>query len=167
MLLEQWLIGRGGAAHLLGLWVPEDEVVHVAVRPEAGRIDAAGLRIHWSRGPAEVHRRQPIDPLPEFLVLMAEIGVTVRQQVMIDGHRVDGLIGDRLVIQLDVFAHHSDAAPRSRRGCTCAADGRSRRPPVSASALLRPRLAYAGAAAPAGLSRRARRPRRSARAEPC
>ncbi|MFK4760655.1 endonuclease domain-containing protein [Microbacterium sp. ZW T5_45] len=162
------------AARLLGLWVPDDEAVHVVVRPEAGRIESTGLRTHWSRGPAEVRRRQPVDPLvnvlhhvarcleparalavwesalhqrmiaaevlaridwrgervaqvarsasslsesgleTEFLVLMAEIGVTVRQQVMIDGHRVDALIGDRLVIQLDGFAHHSDAAARRR-----------------------------------------------------
>lgn len=41
-----------------------------------------------------------------FVALMRRIGVAVRQQVWIDGHPVDGLIGERLVIQLDGFAHH-------------------------------------------------------------
>ncbi|GAA5027797.1 endonuclease domain-containing protein [Microbacterium fluvii] len=50
----------------------------------------------------------------EFTDGMRLIGVKVRQQALIDGHRVDGLIGDRLVVQLDGFAHHSDAASRRR-----------------------------------------------------
>jgi len=41
-----------------------------------------------------------------FLDLMRGIGVAVRQQVWIDGHPVDALIGERLVVQLDGFAHH-------------------------------------------------------------
>lgn len=41
-----------------------------------------------------------------FIALMRLIGVTVTQQVWIDGHPVDALIGERLVIQLDGFAHH-------------------------------------------------------------
>ncbi|WP_159499908.1 endonuclease domain-containing protein [Microbacterium sp. 18062] len=41
-----------------------------------------------------------------FVLLMRSIGVVVAQQVSIDGHRVDGLIGERLVVQLDGFAHH-------------------------------------------------------------
>src|SRR5690606_13223278 len=36
-----------------------------------------------------------------FLVLMHDIGVWPQQQVWIDGHRVDTLIGDRLIVQLD------------------------------------------------------------------
>jgi very-short-patch-repair endonuclease len=48
-----------------------------------------------------------------FLVLMRSIGVTVRQQVGLLGHPVDGLIGRRLVVQLDGFAHHQ-AADRRR-----------------------------------------------------
>ncbi|WP_240658673.1 endonuclease domain-containing protein [Microbacterium sp. CPCC 204701] len=42
------------------------------------------------------------------------IGVTVRQQVWIDGRPVDGLIGTSLVTQIDGFAHHSSAADRRR-----------------------------------------------------
>jgi very-short-patch-repair endonuclease len=43
---------------------------------------------------------------------LARIGVRMRQQVWIEGHHVDGLIGDRLVIQIDGYRHHKDAAQR-------------------------------------------------------
>lgn len=49
-----------------------------------------------------------------FLELMREIGIEVRQQVWIDGHPVDAVIGDRLIVQLDGFAFHSGAAVRRR-----------------------------------------------------
>ncbi|GAA3023272.1 DUF559 domain-containing protein [Microbacterium dextranolyticum] len=48
-----------------------------------------------------------------FVGLLRSIGVQVRQQVRIDGHRVDGLVGERLVLQVDGFAHHQ-AADRRR-----------------------------------------------------
>lgn len=41
-----------------------------------------------------------------FVMLMRLIGLVVRQQVWLDGHPVDALIGDRIVVQLDGFAHH-------------------------------------------------------------
>ena len=37
----------------------------------------------------------------------------MRQQVVLDGHRVDGLIGERLVLQIDGFNYHS--TPEQRR----------------------------------------------------
>ena len=49
-----------------------------------------------------------------FVDGMREAGVSVVQQVWIDGHPVDGLIGSSLVAQLDGFAHHSSAADRRR-----------------------------------------------------
>lgn len=49
-----------------------------------------------------------------FVDLMRAIGVAVQQQVWIDGHPIDALIGDRLVVQLDGFAHHSSPADRRR-----------------------------------------------------
>ena len=49
-----------------------------------------------------------------FVELMRQIGVRVRQQVWIDGHPVDILIGDRLIVQLDGFEHHRTAADRRR-----------------------------------------------------
>ena len=45
---------------------------------------------------------------------LRRIGIPVRQQVAILGHLVDGLIGDRLVYQIDGFAHHRTAAQRRR-----------------------------------------------------
>ncbi len=59
----------------------------------------------------------------EFVILMRAIGIVVRQQAAVDGRRVDALIGDRLVIQLDGFAFHSDPASRRR---DLAADARLR-----------------------------------------
>jgi len=49
-----------------------------------------------------------------FVDGMRGAGVRVEQQVWIDGHPVDGLIGSSLVTQLDGFAHHSSAADRRR-----------------------------------------------------
>lgn len=48
-----------------------------------------------------------------FLALMREIGIDVHQQVWVDGHPLDGLIGERLGVQIDGYAHHS--SPRDRR----------------------------------------------------
>lgn len=50
----------------------------------------------------------------QFRFLMNQIGVEVRQQVWIDGHPVDGLVGESLVVQVDGFAHHSSPADRRR-----------------------------------------------------
>ncbi|TFD87136.1 DUF559 domain-containing protein [Cryobacterium lactosi] len=43
---------------------------------------------------------------------LAASGIRVSQQVMLDGHRVDGLIGHRLVLQTDGFSFHSTAGQR-------------------------------------------------------
>lgn len=48
-----------------------------------------------------------------FLRICRSCGVEVRQQVVIDGHPVDALIGERLVVQLDGFEFHSE--PKDRR----------------------------------------------------
>jgi very-short-patch-repair endonuclease len=44
---------------------------------------------------------------------LERIGIRMRQQVVLDGHPVDGLIGDRLVLQIDGFSYHG--APEQRR----------------------------------------------------
>lgn len=49
-----------------------------------------------------------------FLRICRTCGVEVRQQVLIDGHPVDALIGERLVVQLDGFEFHSAAKDRRR-----------------------------------------------------
>jgi very-short-patch-repair endonuclease len=48
-----------------------------------------------------------------FVLLMRALGVPCRQQAWIDGRRVDGLVGERLIVQIDGFAHHQ-AADRRR-----------------------------------------------------
>ncbi|MFC7788710.1 DUF559 domain-containing protein [Microbacterium sp. MAHUQ-60] len=48
-----------------------------------------------------------------FLAIMRSCGVAVRQQVLIDSHPVDALIGERLVVQVDGFEFHS--VPKARR----------------------------------------------------
>ena len=52
----------------------------------------------------------------ESLVLarLREMDLVVRQQVFLLGHRVDLLVGKRLVIQIDGWEHHSSAADRAR-----------------------------------------------------
>ena len=49
-----------------------------------------------------------------FCALVTAAAIAVRQQVRVDGHRVDGLIGERLVVQLDGFAFHRTPADRRR-----------------------------------------------------
>ena len=49
-----------------------------------------------------------------FVWIMREIDVDVRQQVWVDGHPLDALIGERLAVQLDGFAHRSSARDRRR-----------------------------------------------------
>lgn len=41
-----------------------------------------------------------------FFAGMRRLPLPIRQQVRIDGHPVDALIGDRLVVQIDGFEHH-------------------------------------------------------------
>lgn len=159
-------------AERAGLWTPAHDALHVAVPPTASRVDDAGLRLHWSRGPAPVAthaledpiinvlfhvarcvplgdalsvwesaiRKRLIDPQvlsrvrwrserarrigdlaselsdsgleTRFATLMRSIGVEIRQQVWLDDHPVDALIGRHLVVQLDGFAHHQGADRR-------------------------------------------------------
>lgn len=45
---------------------------------------------------------------------MRQVGVRVQQQVRIDGHRIDGRVGDTLLVQLDGFDFHTSAKDRRR-----------------------------------------------------
>lgn len=77
-----------------------------------GATDAAVLaRVQWhSTRAAElagIASHLSDSGLETLLVeLLRPLGITVRQQVWVDGHPLDGLIGERLAIQLDGFAHH-------------------------------------------------------------
>jgi len=95
------------------------------------------LRVHWSAGPVPVARFALVEPVENALVHIARLpvrdaasglsdsgletlpvsrlaasGIRVSQQVMLEGHKVDGLIGDRLVLQSDGFSFHSSAEQR-------------------------------------------------------
>lgn len=47
-----------------------------------------------------------------FIDRLRPYGLVVRQQVWIDDRPVDALIGERLIVQIDGFTHHADAAQR-------------------------------------------------------
>lgn len=49
-----------------------------------------------------------------FATRLAPWGLAIRAQVVIAGHAVDALVGDRLVVRIDGFAHHSSSADRTR-----------------------------------------------------
>jgi very-short-patch-repair endonuclease len=55
------------------------------------------------------------DSLLETLMLhrLRALGLAVRQQVHLLGHRVDFVVGDRLVVQVDGFQHHTGAQRQS------------------------------------------------------
>ncbi|MFZ4893119.1 DUF559 domain-containing protein [Plantibacter sp. Mn2098] len=66
-----------------------------AVIQAAGRSSDSGIEtIPWAR--------------------LARLGIPVQQQVVIDGHPVDGLIGDRLILQVDGHGPHTTTAQRNR-----------------------------------------------------
>jgi len=162
------------AASHHGLWVLDDEHVHLAAPPNAGHLRSGDALVHWARGPIPTDRYALVEPVINALwqvadcqpfenalavwesairsghvaieVLdglplrsaagrmvrsacsqlsdsgletipvsrLARIGITVEQQVVIDGRPVDGLIGDRLVLQLDGFSFHRTSEQRRR-----------------------------------------------------
>ncbi|GAB3615954.1 type IV toxin-antitoxin system AbiEi family antitoxin domain-containing protein [Okibacterium endophyticum] len=83
--------------------VTQDELVRLRVRSaafadvvaQAGELSDSGIES------LPIHR-------------LRRLGITVRQQVRIEGRPVDGLIGDRLVLQIDGNEHHLDPAQRER-----------------------------------------------------
>ncbi|SIT77954.1 Protein of unknown function [Microbacterium sp. RU33B] len=97
--------------HALAVWesalragvASAEELVHVRWRSTRAA-ELAGVVTHLSHSGVETVFRE----------LMSSIGVIVRQQVWIDGHPLDGVIGELLAIQLDGFAHHSSASDRRR-----------------------------------------------------
>jgi very-short-patch-repair endonuclease len=48
------------------------------------------------------------------VVRLSRWGIPIRQQAVIAGRRVDLLIGDRLVVQIDGFEHHSTSVQRTK-----------------------------------------------------
>lgn len=98
-------------AAALAVW--ESAIHGSLVRPEHLR------RLSWTTLAARdlAERAGPLSDSgveSTFVARCRGAGFEIVQQVQIAGHRVDALIGRRLVIQLDGFAFHSDAAQRRR-----------------------------------------------------
>ncbi|MBF4561547.1 DUF559 domain-containing protein [Microbacterium sp. VKM Ac-2870] len=107
-------------AHLARCLPHEDALVvwESAVRRE--RLDPDVLRRYRWRTPDARRLAAEVTGLSDsgletlFVSRIRGIGLEVRQQVLLLGHHVDGLVGERLVTQLDGFAFHSSAADRGR-----------------------------------------------------
>lgn len=107
-------------AHVALCLTPEDALVvwESAIRVERLAVDTVrGVR--WPHLAARA-RASEVQGLSDsgletiFVVRLRPLGIRIRQQVVIDGHPVDVLIGRRLVVQIDGFAHHSTPAQRRR-----------------------------------------------------
>lgn len=72
----------------------------------AGMLTAIPWRGNARRIAAEASTLSDSGLETRFVRLVSPLGVPVRQQVWIDGHPVDALVGERLVTQIDGFAHH-------------------------------------------------------------
>ncbi len=111
----------------------EDTLAHVALclPPESAQvvwnsalqvekiIPEAIRRVRWrtpqARACAEHASDQSDSGLETILVVrLSGWGLPMKQQAMILGRPVDLLIGERLVIQIDGFAHHSTSAQRTK-----------------------------------------------------
>ncbi|QKJ20141.1 endonuclease domain-containing protein [Microbacterium hominis] len=111
----------------------EDTLAHIAVC-----LDAESAQVVWnsavkleSRSPAALQRvrwrtqaaRDCADRASEqsdsgletiAVVRLTPWGIPIQQQVVLLGRPVDILMGERLVIQIDGYAHHASSAQRSR-----------------------------------------------------
>lgn len=94
----------------LVLWESASRIERLA--PEALR------RIRWP-GPAARELAAAVEGLSDsgletlVVVPLRRWGLRIRQQVYLAGRPVDVLIGDRLVLQIDGYEHHSSSAQRS------------------------------------------------------
>lgn len=59
------------AARRAGLWVPDAPGAHVAVPPNASRLESSGLILHWSIGPAPESSRTVVESLVNMLFHVA------------------------------------------------------------------------------------------------
>ena len=80
---------------------------------------AAVRRVRWRGRQAQECAERASDQSDSGLetimvVRLSPWGLPIRQQVCLLGRPVDLLIGERLVVQIDGFAHHSSSAQRSK-----------------------------------------------------
>ncbi|WP_308291259.1 endonuclease domain-containing protein [Microbacterium ureisolvens] len=107
-------------AHIAVCLSPEDAQIVWNSALQVEKITPTAIRrVRWphrqARECAERASTQSDSGLETILVVrLGGWGVPMRQQVVLLGRPVDLLIGDRLVIQVDGFAHHSSSAQRSK-----------------------------------------------------
>ena len=107
-------------AHIAVCLPPEDAQIMWNSAVQVEKITPIALRrVRWphrhARECAERVSTQSDSGLETILVVrLSGWGVPMRQQVVLLGRPVDLLIGERLVIQVDGFAHHSSSAQRSK-----------------------------------------------------
>lgn len=85
---------------------------HVISVQQLARLPSRSRRFARVKEAATALSDSGIESLPRLR--LRRHGIVMRQQVVIDGHPVDGLIGDKLVIQIDGYGPHSDAKQRRR-----------------------------------------------------
>ncbi len=107
-------------AHLATCLTPENaQIVWNSALKAENLTPAAVRRVRWrtpqARACADRASDQSDSGLETILVVrLSPWGLLMRQQVVLLGRPVDLLIGERLVIQVDGFAHHSTSAQRSK-----------------------------------------------------
>ncbi|MEU1972217.1 DUF559 domain-containing protein [Microbacterium sp. NPDC019599] len=107
-------------SHIAGCLTEESALLvwESAVRLERLSVDAL-RRVAWTSVAAR-NCAHSVNGLSDSgletlaVVRLTPWGIPIRQQILIAGHRVDLLIGERLVVQIDGFAHHSTSAQRTR-----------------------------------------------------
>lgn len=107
-------------AHVAACLGREDALVVWESASRTEHVDPAALRlVRWrsvrARNIAEAVGGLSDSGLETILVTrLRAVGLVVRQQVVIAGRPVDGLVGERLVVQSDGWEFHSSAAQRRR-----------------------------------------------------
>lgn len=97
--------------HALATW--ESAIRSGAIAPEViARLPLRSAAAKRARDGAALLSDSGIETIPR--VRLQRVGITVRQQVVIDGHPVDGLIGERLVYQIDGYEFHQTPERRRR-----------------------------------------------------
>lgn len=105
-------------AHVARCLPHEEALVVWEGAVKSGRVTVRQLqRIEWRRLPARALAQvvgDCSDSILETLVAsrLRGLGIEFVQQARLLGHAVDFLIGDRLVLQVDGYAHHSGAEQR-------------------------------------------------------
>jgi very-short-patch-repair endonuclease len=107
-------------AHIASCVSPADSLVlwESAMRTESLSLDAV-RRVQWPTAAAK-SCADAVTGLSDSgletiaVVKLSRWGIPIRQQIVLAGRPVDLLIGERLVVQIDGFEHHSTSAQRTK-----------------------------------------------------